>query len=321
MDVPMNTSADDLILRVAWLYHVEGLTQTDIADALDMPRSKVIKLLRDGFDSGVVSIQLSDERFNCLKIEADLKRELGLKDAYVIPAPQDADRLTNLLGWAAASYLPKVLRDGMTLGTAWGATLLETAKQFRDLPREHCAVTMMMGGIADSLPAVNPNDIARMFASRLSGRMYYLCAPVLIENANLREALLQDASIKTPLALAKACNVALLGAGTVSPDATLTTAGIISGPQLAELRARGAVGDLLARFFDAAGEPVRSEFDARVIGVELTDLKAIDTTILVAGGDTKVAAIVGAVRGGYINTLITDEVTAQQVLTHQEVSA
>jgi deoxyribonucleoside regulator len=78
---------------------------------------------------------------------------------------------------------------------------------------------------------------------------------------------------------------------------------------------------LLARFFDDAGEPVRSEFDARVIGVELADLRNIDTTILVAGGDAKVPAITGAVRGGYINTLITDEVTAQQLLTHQEVSA
>jgi DNA-binding transcriptional regulator LsrR (DeoR family) len=309
-----NTASNDLILRVAWLYHVEGLTQSDIAELLEMPRSRVIKLLRDGFDSGAISIQLSDKRFNCLALEADLKRELELKDAFVMPTPQEANRLTALLGQAAANYLPKILEDGMTLGTAWGATLLEAAKHFRALERDHSAVVMMMGGITDSLPAVNPNDIARMFAARLAGRMYYLCAPVLLENPSLRDALLQDTSIKTPLALARACNVALLGAGTVTPDATLTTAGIVSGPQLAELRAKGAVGDLLARYYNAHGEPVRTEFDSRVVGLELADLRAIDTTVLVAGGLAKVPAILGALRGGYINTLITDEVTASKLL-------
>jgi hypothetical protein len=34
----------------------------------------------------------------------------------------------------------------------------------------------------------------------------------------------------------------------------------------------------------------------------------------VAGGEEKVAAILGALRGGYLNVLITDSVTAQKVL-------
>jgi DNA-binding transcriptional regulator LsrR (DeoR family) len=40
----------------------------------------------------------------------------------------------------------------------------------------------------------------------------------------------------------------------------------------------------------------------------------LDRVVGVAGGEEKVAAILGALRGGYLNVLITDSVTAQAVL-------
>jgi len=310
---PLDT-ADDLVLRVAWLYHFEGLTQSEIAQGLELPRSRVIKLLRDALNSGTVSVQLSDPRYNGLKIELELKRRLGLKDAFVIPTPKQPQALVRLLGRAAAAYLPKIVRNGMTIGTAWGAALLETAKQFRPLSRRDMTVAMLMGGTPDSIPEVNPSDVARLFAERLNGRMYYLCAPLVLEDPALRVLLLKDKSIRTPLVLARASNIALLGAGGTHPDATLTSTGVISGAQLAELRAKGAVGDLLGRFYDLGGAPIRTELDDRVVGLELADLRQIALTVLVAGGPHKVMPITGAIRGRYINTLVTDEATAQALL-------
>jgi DNA-binding transcriptional regulator LsrR (DeoR family) len=310
----ISDAEEALLLRTAWLYHVEGLTQSDVAAALDLPRARVVKLLREGFERGYVSIHLSHYRFNCLNLEADLTRTFELAGAVVIPTPQQPEALPALLGRAAADYLPKVLKDGMTLGTAWGLSILETAKHFRPHAVADTSVVMMLGGIPGSLPAVNPNDIARLFAERLGSRTFYLCAPVLVERAETRTLLLSDRSVQTPLALAKAAQVALLGVGTCDDDATLARTGVLSSSQLAELRAKGAVGDVLARFFDRHGQPVRTEFDERVVGLELDDLRAIPTTILVAGGPSKVGALLGALRGGYANTLVTDEATAQALL-------
>jgi DNA-binding transcriptional regulator LsrR (DeoR family) len=46
----------------------------------------------------------------------------------------------------------------------------------------------------------------------------------------------------------------------------------------------------------------------------LEQLQALDHVIGVAGGVEKVAAILGALRGGYVDVLVTDTVTAQAVL-------
>jgi len=313
----LDTQEDDLILRAAWMYHAEGLTQTEIATVLGVPRARVIRLLRASFDKGYVSVHLSHERYNCLSLEREIKAAFGLKDAVVIPTPQDVGKLTAMLGQAAASYLPKVVKDGVTLGTAWGSSILETAKRFRPRKVENTSVVMMLGGIPGSLPAVNPNDIARLFAERLGSRTFYLCAPVLVDKEETRALLLEDRGVQTPLELARACQVALLGAGTCADDATLAKTGVVSSAQMAELRAKGAVGDILARFFDSEGRPVRTALDGRVIGLELSDLRRVLTTVLVAGGRGKVAAIAGALRGGYANTLITDEEAARGVLARQ----
>jgi dihydroxyacetone kinase-like protein len=40
----------------------------------------------------------------------------------------------------------------------------------------------------------------------------------------------------------------------------------------------------------------------------------VDAVIAIAGGSDKVSAILGAIRGGYVKTLITDTVTARAVL-------
>ena len=51
-----------------------------------------------------------------------------------------------------------------------------------------------------------------------------------------------------------------------------------------------------------------------MIGIDHESLKRIDTVIRVAGGAVKAQAIYGALKGGYIDILITDEVAARRML-------
>jgi DNA-binding transcriptional regulator LsrR (DeoR family) len=66
--------------------------------------------------------------------------------------------------------------------------------------------------------------------------------------------------------------------------------------------------------FDAAGRPVASDFDRRVIGVALAQLGGVDRSVGVAGGDRKYGAIRGALLGGWVNVLITDHLTAERLV-------
>jgi len=77
------------------------------------------------------------------------------------------------------------------------------------------------------------------------------------------------------------------------------------------LAERGAVGDICLRYFDAQGQPVLEEDEEFVVSVALPKLRSIHRVLGLAGGQNKVQAIRGALKGGYLDILITDLDTAQ----------
>jgi DNA-binding transcriptional regulator LsrR (DeoR family) len=81
----------------------------------------------------------------------------------------------------------------------------------------------------------------------------------------------------------------------------------------ARLKASGAVGDICVRFFDINGNPLEELLGAT--GIELAQLRRVQRVIGVAGGVDKAEAILGAVRGQYIQVLITDDLTAKKILS------
>jgi DNA-binding transcriptional regulator LsrR (DeoR family) len=85
-------------------------------------------------------------------------------------------------------------------------------------------------------------------------------------------------------------------------------------PEKAALKRAGAVGDVFSYFVDAAGEVVKTEIYDRMIAIGIEDLKHIPTRIGVATGAVKARAVVAAVRGGFVNTLILDSWLAASVL-------
>jgi DNA-binding transcriptional regulator LsrR (DeoR family) len=89
---------------------------------------------------------------------------------------------------------------------------------------------------------------------------------------------------------------------------------VITLEDLDNLRRQGAVGDISLHFYDINGKEVDSEFHNRVIGVSFEALKKIPRVVGIAGGPEKYRAVLGALQGGVINTLITEKETAQKLL-------
>jgi DNA-binding transcriptional regulator LsrR (DeoR family) len=105
--------------------------------------------------------------------------------------------------------------------------------------------------------------------------------------------------------------VALVGIGSLEPSPLLRQSGnAIPADAQDALRAVDAVGDICLRYFDASGDLVDSEFNRRVVGIDPTALRAVGRRVGVGGGSRKHAAVLAAVRGGWVNVLITDLGTA-----------
>ncbi len=85
---------------------------------------------------------------------------------------------------------------------------------------------------------------------------------------------------------------------------------------LAKLKADGGVGDICGNFYDIQGRPVMDE--TGIVGINLEQIQKVPEVIVAAGGLEKTQALVGALRGRFIKTLVTDVVTAREVLAVHE---
>ena len=130
-----------------------------------------------------------------------------------------------------------------------------------------------------------------------------------------RRALTKDPSVVEVTELWPKLTDALIGIGSLEPSPLLQRSGnAIAEADQRELRDLGAVGDVCFRFFDADGKAVKSTLDQRLIGITLAELAKIPRRIGVAGGDRKFSAIRGALRGGWVNVLITDLELARRLV-------
>jgi DNA-binding transcriptional regulator LsrR (DeoR family) len=102
--------------------------------------------------------------------------------------------------------------------------------------------------------------------------------------------------------------VAFLGIGAFegTDSSRLVYAGLLDPATTEQLRAGGAVGDVLCYVFDSDGTPITSGLEDRILAIGLDDLMRVPRRVGVASGAEKVAAIAGAVRGGFVNVLVTD---------------
>jgi DNA-binding transcriptional regulator LsrR (DeoR family) len=177
-------------------------------------------------------------------------------------------------------------------------------------------VIQILGGAGEPQAKVNAAYLASRLAELVRGKATFLPAPGLVDSADVRQVLWNDSAIREVIKSFDQITLALVGIGTVEPSALLASSGnIFSDEELDTLREHGAVGDILYRFFDAEGNPVRTPLADRVTGMDLDQLQRVERVVGIAGGSRKLAAIHGALNGGLINALITDRFTAEHLVS------
>jgi DNA-binding transcriptional regulator LsrR (DeoR family) len=78
---------------------------------------------------------------------------------------------------------------------------------------------------------------------------------------------------------------------------------------------QSAVGDIAARFFTKDGKPCDlGKYSKHILGITLEQLKKVPQVIGIAGGNEKISAIRAAIKGKFINSLITDISTARELV-------
>lgn len=310
----------DLLVTIASLYYELNQNQQQIAERLEISRSSVSRLIKEARDAGIVEIRIHKPVSRDFGLEQALIEKFGLQEALVLPHTSDQreEEVLAGVGQLAARYLQRVL-EGLpphtTIGIAWGTGVHAAVSALRENRSLKIDVVQILGSVGAPDQLIDGPDLARVVAAKLGGRHFDLHAPVLVAQPALRDLLYNEPTVREGLARGRSVVLAITGIGTVRDEAaSFLRAGHLTSADLAHLRGLGVVGETCGRFFDAWGRHVDFDINQRVIGIDLEDLRRIPRVISVALGLPKAASILGALRGGYMTVLATDDRTAHAVL-------
>lgn len=306
-----------LLVEVARLYYEHQLTQSEIGRRVKVSRSTVSRLLQQARDTGVVKISIDYNAARDTDLEQEFCERFALKDARILRSyGRSADIVRKGMGQLAAQLLEEIAVDGMVLGTSYGRSLLEMISQLDPPRRVDMTVIQIIGALGSNNPLIEGIDLTRELANKFGGKYRYLHAPLMVEDPNMRDRLTQEPTVRDVLTAASNTDCIVIGIGALNSSASgLIWSGFINRNELSAMREKGAVGHMCAQFFDIEGNVLDVELNRRSISIGLEALHKVDNVIAVAGTEEKSRAILGALNGGYIGTLITDDQAARAILS------
>ena len=305
-----------LINTILTLYYLEELTQTEIAQRLGFSTAKVNRLLLQAREQGYVNITIKTPFQQLFELEDRLKAVFGLQEAIVIPAVAEASSTPlNSLGNIAAEFLLEHLRDGDVLGVGGGSAVSAILQALAPTRKYEVEVVPLLGAVQGEITN-DVNYLATHIAERLGGKAYQLHAPAFVDTPEHCETLRSMGPVKEILDIARRANVALVGVGTVDVEVSrFVQFTALSAEEMRSIAEYcGGVGDINAFIYNIEGQPCGHEYADRVVGLSLAELKNIPYRIGVAATTAKALPLYGALRGGYLHTLITDETAARGIL-------
>lgn len=310
MDVIQGVSEEEIVARIAWFYYHDNLTQGEIGHKLGLPRLKVSRLLEKGRQQGVIKVQINSRFVGCLELEQALQQRFNLKHIRVLPTLEEHE-INERLGIGAAQTLMSLLKPNQLLSIGFGETIMQTIKYSNDfITQNGIKLITLSGGVGSYMKGIGQLDG--------SCSVSIIPAPLRASSIEAAKLFKKEACIRDIMLAACGADVAIVGIGATKQlgQATLLRSGYITEEKQQTLRRQGAVGDILGYFMQKDGAlqpdmPLHEE----LISVSLDKLKRIPTVIGIAGGENKVEAILAALQGKYINSLVTEEQTARMILT------
>jgi deoxyribonucleoside regulator len=302
-------------IEAAKLYYEHQLSQKEISKKLGVSRPTVSRLLQQARDNGIVKIEIIDQAEIGTKLEAALIKKFRLKKVVVVPNDNDDIKIIKKrLGKAAVLMVDKLISEGTILGISWGTTMQQVAQQVSPRRVKNMVVVQLNGGISRAELDTHASEIAKTIGESYRAVPYLMPLPAVVDNANLKKAILSDKNISRTLDLGRKADIALFTVGSFGFNSVLVKAEYFEPNEVDELLQSGAVGDICSRILKADGTICSNDLNNRTIGIELEELKKKQYSIAVAGGKDKLIAIQAGLKGKWFNSLITDEWIASELL-------
>jgi DNA-binding transcriptional regulator LsrR (DeoR family) len=298
--------------RAAWMYFVEEMTQSAIAEALGVGRVTVVRMLAEAKALGEVRIALSRDHAELGGLEASLTTTYGFDEALVAPLSSGDADVTAPIGAVLGEYLSSLLRNDMKIGLGWGRTLNCSLEHLRERSLRGLNVISLVGGVTH-FAHDNPAEFPSAFARAFNADCYLIPSPAVVDSPVTKTALIERCGLRAVYDFANALDAVVVSVGSLGPESTISRYEVIGEADRRCLRELGAVGELLSNVYDLEGRVVDHPLNQRVMSVPMEAVRAAPVRVLAAGGAHKLSAIEGAIRLLKPTALVTDEITARKL--------
>ena len=300
--------------RAAWLYYAEELTQSQIADKLNVSRSTVIRMIQRAREIGLVKISIGVPS-DTFELERDLENMFGLRKVRLVPEAVNDQMQRRWLGQAAAEMLIELARDDSVIALSWGSTMQAMADSLQGSTAHKGMMTVALnGGLHNASRGTNPHEVAEQVGQFFGAISHSLYAPVYVRTEATAAGLYRDAGVQEALNLARKAGLVVFSFGGIQENATMLKLGYVTPDEREFLLRNGAVGEIAGRWIDRDGVSVRTPATIHPIGITLEELKRIPERLAVAGGQEKLNAIRAGLKGGLVTHFVSDERTAHELL-------
>ena len=313
--MPRSRSDMMQMYRIAKMYYTDAMTQEQIAAVENISRPQISRLLEQARQKGIVQISVRmPERISLKELRSDLIRELRLKDVTIAPLQENAteEDAIEAIAAAAAGFLPKELKNCRTIGVGWGRTVyrMSCILSYRGSESEKLFVPLIGASGTDN-PALQVNAILDRLGERLRAHTYFVNAPAFREST----AIPSDLEHKRLMQLRRywdELDAAIVGLG-APPGSEPFFVSEVPSRFVSRFKTEKALGDVLSQFYRADGSLIPEVPGFERNAFDITALKQVPKVICLAGGQSKVPALIAGSRAGFYNMLVTDSVTAEAI--------
>jgi len=308
-------TGDDVLIEIAKLNYEKDFSQQDIARQFGISRALVSNLLKSSRQKGIVEIRVKDSSSSIVHLQRSLTNNFSLRSVVVVSSSPNPELAKVHVGRAAAALIEPLITDGVKIGISWGTTLYQLVEQIVPKMLSGVEVIQLHGGLGAVNPDIDGFGLARNLATKVRGRYRIIHAPAVVQSINLKKMLLKEPDISQTLGAGASVDIALFGIGSNLPEINaLVRAGYLSEQDSLALLKRGAVGTVCGLHINAKGRVFPSPLNARLVGLDRAALLKIPVRLGVAAGALKTQAVLGAIRGEFVNMLVIDEDLAAGLL-------
>lgn len=304
---PLPRADQDDRIRAAWLYYIGQMSQEEVSRRMGLSRFKVLRLLAEARDQGLVRISLAHETADTLALADRLAARWSLTEVQVAPdTGEDEAGARRAVGQLAAGYLARIGRDGpVTIGVGWGRTVAAMADAVTGLRNPDLRFVSLMGAMTRTSDT-SPFDVCARLAGLTAGRAMFLPAPFLADSPADAALILGQRMVRETLEVAESAGHMIVSLGECTRESLLQTSGVLTEAEIAALDRAGAVADSSGKFFRADGTLADTDLNQRAPSVGFDAMRRSDVTLLAAGRG-KCAATRAVLRAGFVNRMILDE--------------